>query len=593
MKTQTLEQLSQRVRELEQALADQENAMGASKLNIAAITRLHKLGMLSTQHSKLAEVLMEILDAAIEITTADFGSIQLIDPFTGCLRIEAQRGFSKSWVEFWSQASEGDGACGAALEKGERVIVKDVEKSKIFVGTPGLEVQLKANVHALQSSPIESRSGQTLGIFSTYYKTPKEPDATKLQWLDLLARQAADLIEQSLAKIELEERSKELARLAGELTMAEHRERRRLADYLHNDLQQLLVGARLQAQAISRSIPKKTAAALEVLVQTLKEAIDGTRGLSRELAPPVSIKGNLAETCHWIAAEVKARHMLEVEVEVAGGFEDVPEPESILLYSAARELLLNIVKHSGVLAARLELAREESGVVMRIRDQGCGYDPMAVAASKAHGLGLFSIRERIVSMGGSLTVESAVNSGTCVVLEVPVASSVDTQNGESKSALEEGVAGSEEPDFLPDGAGRIRVIFVDDHRIVRESLVSLINGEPDIEVIGQCENGREALEHAGRLKPDVFVMDGNMPVMNGIEATRAIKDRWPSIKVIGLSMMGESEGWAKMCAAGADGYVSKSGPTEELVGAIRRCCGLKVPSKKRSNRAGSRHSKMN
>ena len=84
-----------------------------------------------------------------------------------------------------------------------------------------------------------------------------------------------------------------------------------------------------------------------------------------------------------------------------------------------------------------------------------------------------------------------------------------------------------------------------------------------------------------------------MPVMDGIEATRAIKDRWPSIKVIGLSMMAESEGWAKMRAAGADGYVSKSGPTEERVGAIRRCCGLKVPSKKRSNRAGSRHSKRN
>ena len=67
------------------------------------------------------------------------------------------------------------------------------------------------------------------------------------------------------------------------------------------------------------------------------------------------------------------------------------------------------------------------------------------------------------------------------------------------------------------------------------------------------------------------LLDLHMPVMDGMKATRAIKKRWPSIKVIGLSMMGEREGGAKMRAAGADGFVSKSGPVDELVGAIRKC----------------------
>jgi len=142
---------------------------------------------------------------------------------------------------------------------------------------------------------------------------------------------------------------------------------------------------------------------------------------------------------------------------------------------------------------------------------------------------------------------------------------------------EEGVSGDEgmsaggrEVD-LPNQNRRIRVVFVDDHPIVRESLVALLQSEPEIEVVGECENGLEALDCAETLRPDVFVMDGNMPVMDGMEATRAIKKRWPSIKVIGLSMMGEREGGAKMRAAGADGFVSKSGPVDDFVGAIRRC----------------------
>jgi DNA-binding NarL/FixJ family response regulator len=122
----------------------------------------------------------------------------------------------------------------------------------------------------------------------------------------------------------------------------------------------------------------------------------------------------------------------------------------------------------------------------------------------------------------------------------------------------------------PADSGRIRVLFADDHQIVRESLVNLLNTETDIHVVGQCDNGRKAVESAGQVQPDVVIMDVSMPVMDGVEATRVIKSRWPHIRIIGLSMYDDADGGGKMRAAGADEYVSKAGPPAELINAIRK-----------------------
>jgi PAS domain S-box-containing protein len=156
-----------------------------------AMTRLDKLAMLSVSGAGLEAILGEIVDAAIAVSGADFGSIQL----SSDLRIVSHRGLPQWWLDFWQNVSRGKSAYGPALERGERIIVEDVERSPIFAGTPGLKIQLKAGVRALQSTPLVSRSGKPLGMFSTHYKKPHRPDRHELRLLDLLARQAADVIE--------------------------------------------------------------------------------------------------------------------------------------------------------------------------------------------------------------------------------------------------------------------------------------------------------------------------------------------------------------------------------------------------------------
>ena len=115
----------------------------------------------------------------------------------------------------------------------------------------------------------------------------------------------------------------------------------------------------------------------------------------------------------------------------------------------------------------------------------------------------------------------------------------------------------------------IRVLLADDHKIVREGLMSLLENEPDIDVVAMADNGRTAVQLAGELKPDVAVLDIAMPEMNGIETTRRISSDDPEIKVLALSMHSARRFVTEALAAGAKGYLLKDCASEELVRAIR------------------------
>jgi DNA-binding NarL/FixJ family response regulator len=123
----------------------------------------------------------------------------------------------------------------------------------------------------------------------------------------------------------------------------------------------------------------------------------------------------------------------------------------------------------------------------------------------------------------------------------------------------------------PDTSQRepIRVVIADDHTILREGVHSLLSLESDISVVGEARDGVEAIELVGTAEVDVVIMDMVMPRMNGLEATREIKRRWPNVKVLVLSMYDDDEYVQQVIQAGASGYVLKRVATEDLVRAIR------------------------
>jgi PAS domain S-box-containing protein len=180
----------ERVRTHEQRLAGE----------LARLLRLHDTSARLVAGSDGVAPLVDIVDAAIALTDADMGIIQLLDDTAGTLCIVASRGFERPFLEFFDSVQDKDAACGAAMHRGERVVVEDVTESLIFADTEALNVLLEAGVCALQSTPLAGRSGRLVGMLSTHYRAPRRPGERDLEIVDMLARLAADWIERTQAE---------------------------------------------------------------------------------------------------------------------------------------------------------------------------------------------------------------------------------------------------------------------------------------------------------------------------------------------------------------------------------------------------------
>jgi DNA-binding NarL/FixJ family response regulator len=121
----------------------------------------------------------------------------------------------------------------------------------------------------------------------------------------------------------------------------------------------------------------------------------------------------------------------------------------------------------------------------------------------------------------------------------------------------------------PSSETRLRVLLADDHEVVRQGLKGILREESDREIVGAAANGREVVDLAWRLRPDVVIMGVSMPLINGDEATRQIKGHLPQTRVIALLMHAEHERVDAMSTASVEAYVLKAAPSEELLAAIR------------------------
>lgn len=115
-----------------------------------------------------------------------------------------------------------------------------------------------------------------------------------------------------------------------------------------------------------------------------------------------------------------------------------------------------------------------------------------------------------------------------------------------------------------------RLAIVDDHELARESLQNMLSDESDIEIVGEAANGRQALLLCSRLRPDLILMDVRMPEMDGLAATKEVKQRYPEISVMMLTMHENPDYLLEALKAGAAGYVLKDAPQEEIIEAVRR-----------------------
>lgn len=364
-----------------------------------------------------------------------------------------------------------------------------------------------------------------------------------------------------------DQRAAQLRALAGEVTAAEQRERRRVAQVLHDQVQQMLVAAKLHLNPLHGTGGEDSQAPLHQAEQLLDDAIRASRSLTLELSPPIFYERGLVAALEWLARRFGEEHHLRVEMDADPQAEMGNEDTAIFVFQAVRELLYNVVKHAGVSAARVTLRRREGNIEATVEDAG-GFDlaQSQVREEAAEKFGLFSIRERVQLLGGSLLVQTSPGKGTRVSLVVPSQVAAPDQSACPAPAVAAmPPAAAHRPDEQ-----RIAVMIVDDHPLLRSGLAGLIGCQPDMYTVGEAADGDDAVETAGTLRPDVILMDINLPRVNGVEATRRIVGQVRGVSVVGLSMHDTQEIIAAMRDAGAVDYVAKDAPPELLLAAIRR-----------------------
>src|SRR6185295_14444747 len=369
---------------------------------------------------------------------------------------------------------------------------------------------------------------------------------------------------------ELAMSSSRLRALATDLTIAEQRERRRLATELHDYLAQMLVVTRMKvAQLQKQDHDGDVRTILQEADQLLHQSLDYTRSLVSELTPQALYERGLGAALQWLGDQMSRQQILKVEVSLDGPKLQLPESDAVLLFHSIRELLFNVFKHGKTDQAWVSMGCFQNVLSITVSDRGCGFDVSQLKDDRSDRFGLLSIRERMIALGGGFDLQSEPGKGTVASLRLPHTVSDGhvevTQVAEDQGRVKHVPASVSQHVMTP-----LRILIVDDHQMVREGLCCVLEEYDDLTVVGEASTGEQALQLAGTLQPDVVIMDMHMPGWNGAETTKRILKQYPATVVIGLSIQNDPYVAESMLEAGVVAFLPKETIGNDLYPTIQK-----------------------
>jgi PAS domain S-box-containing protein len=213
-----------------------------------------------------------------------------------------------------------------------------------------------------------------------------------------------------------------LRRLASELVMAEERERKRIAGVLHDDIAQILATVRMRLDMLQGIPSEQKDKTLQEAKSLLMQCLQETRALMNDLGNPLLFDMGLKPACEALAGRLMERHPIRIDCDIRDAYRHLDPNMKTILYQVIRELLNNVVKHSKAQNAHVMIDMENGHFRMTVTDDGLGFDTKMLGAPTVEGgFGLYSIRERLIAIGGSLRIESAPGTGTVVTAILPAA----------------------------------------------------------------------------------------------------------------------------------------------------------------------------
>jgi signal transduction histidine kinase len=518
----------------------------------------------------------KILDAAVSIMRADFGSLQTFHAERGpqgALRLITSRGFTAEAAQAWEWIGpNAHTTCAKALRTGARVIEPDIARAEFMIGTADQARMLGVGIRAGQTTRLVSRGGQTVGMISTYWRQLHEPSERDLRLLDLLARQAADLMERTQAVEALrrnERQLKEADRRKDEFLAV-------LAHELRNPLAPIRTGLELirlsgnNAAAIeeTRIMMERQVGHMVRLIDDLLDVSRITTGkieLQRQPTPLATLVNGVIEANR--DALVASQVSLDLDLTDASTLIDVDPTRFAQILS---NVLHNAVKFTGaggrirVSAQVQESAEHEMEARIVVADTGVGIsadllprvfdlfvqdNASARGVQAGLGIGLALARQLIEMHDGTIEAESGgPGLGSTFVIRVPLSARVTAM--ESPTALHV--------------APRItrHVVVIDDNADAADALRRLI-----AVLGGECRvaySGESGLAEILAFDPDIVFLDIGMPGLDGYEVCRRIRQSvGPDVVIVALTGWGQEQDKREATRAGFNMHLTK--PADPLV----------------------------
>ncbi len=556
-------------RELENALKMRDDSQRQLEAELEDARLLQEISAMLIDENSVGDLYQRLVEAATRVMRSDFGSMQRYDAERGALQLIAHHGLNDEALAFWKWVEPGRAtSCGKALEQVDRVIVADFETAPFMPGTADLAAFRKAGVRAAQSTPLLTRSGRLVGMISTHWTAPHQPSQRNLHMLDIVARQAADLIERST--------SAEALRLqAGQLLEADRYKDEFLATLAH-ELRNPLAPIRTGISLLKIGKPEQFPRVLTMMERQLGHMVhlvDDLLDVSRISRGMVVLKRDRVELRTVIDSAIETSRPL---IEAADHHFKVTMPARTVWLDVdltrVAQIISNLLNNAAKYTPRggnIELVAESAGdeVLIRVIDSGIGIpaamlpkifdlftqvDGALEHAQGGLGVGLALARRLAEMHDGRIEAESPEGGcGSVFTLRLPAAEM-------------HGAAANEAPGLRRSSGRALRILVVDDNADAADTLALLL--EELGHASGVVLEAPAAVEAALAFKPDVVFLDLGMPHLNGFDLAIELRRQagLAGVALIALSGWGTEEDRSRSRQCGIDHHLTKPVKLDEV-----------------------------
>jgi two-component system NarL family sensor kinase len=450
-----------------------------------------------------------------------------------------------------------------------------------FIGSPLQDFVTGADLQGLESLISSGRDGSIRGEIRLT-NTDGRPRTVRLTLspsrqpgAETLCAVATELTEIMETNEALRVTEASLRQLSGRLLQLQDEERRRIARDLHDITGQEIAILSMSLDRLARLVDSEKAEVKETLSDSrdmVRKMAEEIRTLSYLLHPPLLDESGLGSAVRWYAEGFQKRSAIQVHVVTAPGLGRLPAEVETALFRVVQESMTNVHRYSGSPDAEIRITTDEDNIRLEIADHGKGIRAstarMPVDGVASLGVGIPGMRERLRQLGGQLDVDFGTN-GTRVIATVPLKKAERSADAGAKMDHESAADAAPNVATDPDAQVRRRILIADDHEVMRRGVRGLIESHSEWAVCGEAVEGKEAVQKSRELKPDLVILDINMPGITGLAAAQQIRRENPQAKILFFSVHESPQTVREVLSVGGQGYVAKSRAGHDLVDAVR------------------------